>query len=165
MSKYERFIIYPLLFVSLFYGLIGGQPFVFAVQDDVFDQIKAREILVVDDEGDEKISMISEEGTGWITVNTREQGVKTSIRGSGIMMGSASEIMSLTPRKIDIFDREMIYGVVTIEKNEHGNGSITLHNNMGNTNVVIGSTFENNGAIWFFNKDGRNPIFYGNLDE
>lgn len=51
MSKYERLIIYPLLFIALFYAVTGVS--VVKATQQMFDRIVAREIVVVNNEGQE----------------------------------------------------------------------------------------------------------------
>ena len=51
MSKYERLIIYPLLFITLFYAVTGVS--VVKATQQMFDRIVAREIVVVNNEGQE----------------------------------------------------------------------------------------------------------------
>ncbi len=49
MSKYERLIIYPLLFIALFYALTGVN--VVKATQEIWDRIVARELVIVNDEG------------------------------------------------------------------------------------------------------------------
>jgi hypothetical protein len=49
VSKYERFVIYPLLFLALFCAITGVN--VVSATQQVFDKIVAREIVVVNNEG------------------------------------------------------------------------------------------------------------------
>ena len=51
MSKYERLIIYPLLFLALFSALTGVN--IVNATQQVLERIVAREIVVVNDEGQE----------------------------------------------------------------------------------------------------------------
>ena len=55
MHKYERFIIYPLLILALFYGMAGDQVMTSATK--VYDEIIAKKISIVDDNGKEIIKM------------------------------------------------------------------------------------------------------------
>lgn len=96
MSKYERLFIYLLLFVALFYGLTGGQPFVTAEEEipwyedeefleefekkmlekmemetEKFKRIEAREILLVDKEGNSMVYLGSQD----LPLSDRNMGV------------------------------------------------------------------------------------------
>ena len=51
MSKYERLIIYPLLFLALFCALTGVN--VVNATQQMFERIVAREVVIVDNEGNE----------------------------------------------------------------------------------------------------------------
>ncbi len=55
MSKYERLIIYPLLFIALFVALTGVN--VVGATQQIFDKIVAREIVVVNHEGNTVASL------------------------------------------------------------------------------------------------------------
>ncbi len=55
MSKYERLIIYPLLFISLFCALTGVN--MVSATQQFLDKIVAKEIVVVNDEGDTVASL------------------------------------------------------------------------------------------------------------
>jgi hypothetical protein len=49
MLRNERWIVYPLLMLSLFSSLVGVQ--VIKAQQDVLESITTRELIVVDDNG------------------------------------------------------------------------------------------------------------------
>ena len=51
MSKYERFLIYPLLILALVYGLVGNPLLQVSNSREVFNVIEAREIIIVNEEG------------------------------------------------------------------------------------------------------------------
>ncbi len=55
MSKYERLIIYPLLFIALFCALTGVN--VVSATQQIFDRIVAREIVVVNNDGNTVASL------------------------------------------------------------------------------------------------------------
>ncbi len=55
MSKYERLVIYPLLFIALFCALTGVN--VVSATQQVFDKIIAREITLVNAEGESLASL------------------------------------------------------------------------------------------------------------
>jgi len=55
VSKYERLVIYPLLFLALFCALTGVN--VVNATQQIFDKVVAREIVVVNDEGNTVASL------------------------------------------------------------------------------------------------------------
>ena len=62
MKKFERFIIYPLLIVALFYSLPGEQ--ITTATENVIDRLVVRELSVVNDEGTEVVNIGSSSFTG-----------------------------------------------------------------------------------------------------
>ena len=56
MLKKERWIIYPLLMLSLFSSLVGAQ--VIRAQQEVLDRVVSRELVIVNEEGDEVFSVV-----------------------------------------------------------------------------------------------------------
>lgn len=96
MSKYERLLIYPLLFLALAYGFIGN-PEMKASQDTVvFNRIEAREIVLVRDLVGENKTKIQ---GGSITL-TGEYGPLKSSVDIGVLDGIASSV-SLTSINFD----------------------------------------------------------------
>ncbi|NLJ79763.1 MAG: hypothetical protein GX335_01910 [Firmicutes bacterium] len=55
MSKYERWIVYPLLLIALFYSLTGGN--VVKATQELLEKIVTKELVVVNDEGKEMASL------------------------------------------------------------------------------------------------------------
>ncbi len=57
MQKFERFIVYPLLIMALFYSLSGAQ--ITTATENVIDKLIVRKISVVNDAGEEVINIKS----------------------------------------------------------------------------------------------------------
>jgi len=55
MHKYERYLIYPLLIIALFYGMSGGNIIKTVADSRVYEEIVTKKIKVVDDNGNTKI--------------------------------------------------------------------------------------------------------------
>jgi len=53
MHKYERYIIYPLLILALFYGMSGGNIIKTVADNRVYEELVAKKITIVDDNGNE----------------------------------------------------------------------------------------------------------------
>lgn len=62
MLKKERWIVYPLLMLSLFSSLVGVQ--VIKAQQEVLDRVASRELVVVNEEGDEVFSVVPNKNGG-----------------------------------------------------------------------------------------------------
>lgn len=83
MKKFERFIIYPLLIVALFYIISGQQAIVSA--ENILDKLVVREIFVVNDSGQEVVNICANSEGGGSVWTFNENGVK------GTSMGSVSD--------------------------------------------------------------------------
>lgn len=55
MKKFERFIVYPLLIITLFFSMSGNQ--VMTEADQIYDEIIANKIKIVNNEGKEMITL------------------------------------------------------------------------------------------------------------
>ncbi|NPV81465.1 MAG: hypothetical protein HPY52_14575 [Firmicutes bacterium] len=58
MAKWERYIVYPLLFVALFFG-VARETRVLQAAESIVDEIRARRIVVVDEAGREQVVLRS----------------------------------------------------------------------------------------------------------
>lgn len=71
MHKYERFIIYPLLILALFYGMAGDQVMTSATQ--VYNEIVAKDISILNNKGELAMRMTSDvNGSGQIRLYDNE---------------------------------------------------------------------------------------------
>ncbi|MBA7692345.1 hypothetical protein ES703_100912 [subsurface metagenome] len=83
MKKFERFIIYPLLIVALFY-IISGQQIIISAEN-ILDKLVVREIFVVNDRGQEVVNISANNGGGGSIWTLNKDGVV------GTSMGSVSD--------------------------------------------------------------------------
>lgn len=94
MSKYERFIIYPLLIVALFYGITDIQ--MATTAQDVMEELTVKEITVVNDDYEERVN-ISDSGIvvslDFMSLDGDEEvNQHTSITSYGLTINSGSSI-------------------------------------------------------------------------
>lgn len=83
MSKYERFIIYPLLLVVLIYGFIGNTIIQARPDTEVFNRIEAQEIVIKNDKGIDTIYMGSNKSRGFMMIFDENIVPSISIGDSG----------------------------------------------------------------------------------
>lgn len=83
MKKFERFIIYPLLIVALFY-IISGQQIIISAEN-ILDKLVVREIFVVNDSGQEVVNISANNDGGGSIWTLNKDGVV------GTSMGSVSD--------------------------------------------------------------------------
>lgn len=86
MKNYERFIVYPLLFIALFYSV--GDQFVSSASN-VIDQIIARNITIVDERGNKVVEISSHDDGGQIKLNNTQNEY-----GISIMSTNSSNFMN-----------------------------------------------------------------------
>ncbi|NPV54738.1 MAG: hypothetical protein HPY71_14685 [Firmicutes bacterium] len=63
MAKWERYIVYPLLFVALFFGVVR-ETWVLQAAESIVDEIRARRMVVVDEAGRELVVLYTNEDGG-----------------------------------------------------------------------------------------------------
>lgn len=63
MAKWERYIVYPLLFVALFFG-VARETRMLQAAESIVDEIRARRVVVVDEAGRERVVIRGDENGG-----------------------------------------------------------------------------------------------------
>lgn len=124
MSKYERLIIYPLLFLALFCALTGVN--VVNATQQILDKIVAKEIVVVNDEGNTVASLKYDE---------RKENVSLELfNGEGVRV--VSLLAYEDGGAIGIFNHE---GHLTVAmQNEAQAGSVFLYNGTNKETKLVG---------------------------
>ena len=174
MKKFERFIIYPLLIVALFYSFAGEQ--VTTTAQDVIDKLIVREISVIDDEGIETINITSDVIGGKIVVNsTFSEDIRLNIESTGLMLLSELSQTSLGFDGMYISNENIntgfrngsisvwettpfgeesnLYAHIGLDDNE--NAGIVLNNNNGDQLIGIGADTNGHGLINIYDKYGE----------
>lgn len=151
MSRYERFLLYPLLIVALIYGVMGNPVMKANPGTEVFERIEAREILIKNGEGEVVISLsLNEENAGEVTVYNREGVRNAALRATEGGGGIAT------------FNKENVMGAI-VGTTEDG-GSIITYNSKGEMGAAVGTT-DNGGVIGTFNRLGELIIFLDQTDD
>lgn len=124
MSKYERLIIYPLLFIALFCALTGVN--VVNATQQILDKIVAREIVVVNDEGNTVASL---------KYDQRKENVSLEL-----FSNDGKRVVSLLSYDdggaIGIFNQD---GYLTAAmQNEENAGSVFLYNGTSKETKLVG---------------------------
>jgi|SRR5690554_1403239 hypothetical protein len=160
MSKYERLIIYPLLFIALFCALTGVN-MVNATQQFI-DKIVAKEIVVINDAGDtvaslkydqEKenvslemyngdgvrtLSLLSYDDGGAIGLFNREGYLTTAIQNDG--QAGTLHLYNGTSKETKLVGlRSGLYG-----------GVVEVNNARGLPTAILGNNAHNNGYLGLF---------------
>jgi len=158
MSKYERFIIYPLLIVTLIFALIGN-PVLLANQENedkkpiklseieipaikrktqVFDRIEAKEIVIKNSDGVEVVVIKDHPFMGGVIETYTDEGTKS--------ISMASESFALS--RILVRDKVLNY------QTSGSGGRIETYNEDGEMVNLITSNSNGSGMIKTFNKEG-----------
>lgn len=160
MSKYERLIIYPLLFIALFCALTGVN--VVNATQQFLDKIVAKEIVVVNDEGNTVASLKYDEKKESVSLELyNNEGVR-SVSILGYDDGGA----------IGIFNHEGNLTVAMQNDNQAGGlflyngtsketklvglrsglygGVLEINNSRGLPTGIIGNNAQNNGYLGLF---------------
>jgi hypothetical protein len=162
MKAFERIFLYSVLAILVFY--------VFLVDDNVEskvaiqEEIRARRISIVNDEGREGVRLMAYEGGGGIMVYNRD-GTLVALIGNNIAYGGvisiynndgttdANMISTFYGGLMSIFN---IYGnrVATMGDSIYG-GRIAITNKDGTPIAGMVANENNNGEIRVFNKSGK----------
>lgn len=161
MKKFERFIIYPLLLVTLFYIISGLQ--IIPSAEPILDKLVVREISVVNRSGQEviKIGQVKNKskgtkigftgfGGGNIEIYNRDGVMVISMRSSDIAGGSFIE--TYTEDGIMVTSMGGLIGI---------GGGIETYNKEGDSSVLIGRGKTGHGLINVFDKYGDKWTSYG----
>ncbi len=146
MSKYERLLIYPLLFLALAYGFFGNPAMQASQETAVFNRIEASEIVIKNDDGVEVIKLrpLTEGG-----------GVSTYSKS-----GSLGTMVTAMPEGgyIATYSKKGGYPQTTIASDLSG-GRFELENGVH----MVGG--DRDGQITIYNKDGKQGISLGAGEE
>ena len=67
MAKWERYIVYLLLFVALFFG-VARETRMLQAAESIVDEIRARRVVVVDETGQERVVIRGAENGGQLEI-------------------------------------------------------------------------------------------------
>lgn len=154
MERLERFIIYPLLLFCLFY-IIFHMTTISAGDGEIYlERIVADRIdvgLLVADDVTVKQELLAME-----SIVTLKEFVLLNERGTRIVVLS---INAERGGSLELFNQEG--GRATDLSTFQKSGLLMLYNNQGMTILRLGEDREAHGLIGVFNKNGKEPAFYG----
>ena len=141
MKTFERIFLYTVLAILVFHVFLvdGNVESQVAIQEN----IRARYISIVNDEGQEVVMLSSDKaGHGGVIIYNKDGTVAASMmaREDGGMIGSANKAGALVT----------IMGVT-----EDDNGLILVANKVGNCGVIMDVNENENGEIRVYSKDGK----------
>lgn len=147
MSKYERFIIYPLLVVALVYAFIGTPVIKARQETEVFDRIEAKEIVIKNDHDIEVVAISFYDEGGGIWTSSKD-----GILGTGM-------ITDLGGGSITTYNKNNVWGT-TIFSGDEG-GGIVVYNKNSQPVVAISPIPEGHGGISIIDRSGQYFTLYG----
>lgn len=160
MSKYERLVIYPLLFLSLFYALTGVN--VVNATQQLWDKIVAKEIVIVNDQGDTVASLKYDEKRENVSLElfTNEGARAVSILAyeDGGAMGIFNQEGNLTVamQNDNHAGGLFLYNGTNKETKLIGlrsglyGGVVEVNNSRGLPTGILGNNAQNNGYLGLF---------------
>jgi uncharacterized protein GlcG (DUF336 family) len=160
VSKYERFIIYPLLFIALFCAVTGVN--VVSATQQVFDKIVAREIAVVNNEGntvaslkyddvkqDVSFELFNDEGTRVVSLLSYDDGGAIGVFNQD---GHLTVAMQNEDNAGSVFlynGTSKMTKLIGLRSGLYG-GVMEVNNAEGLPTGIIGNNVHNNGYIGLF---------------
>jgi len=147
MKKFEKIFLYTALAILFFYVFLvdGNVESQVAIQEKVI----AKNIIVVDDEGNEVLQISSIDKGGRIIINDKD-GSEVIVMRAGDEGGGI--IATLTS--------DGVLGTLMCSEDLYG-GTIGVYNNKLCHRVRIGQTENGHGGIWVYDRYGEYPAFYG----
>ena len=184
MKKFERFIIYPLLIVALFYSFAGEQ--VTTATENVIERLVVREISVVNDEGVENINigsnnlvggrikiedtMFNKDRRGFINITsgsisinniTEESSNSVSLSSLNVRVQDDDYETNISPSKVSLSESINMFvnpdapKIISFGIGENDNGIIKVNNSRGDSLIKVGSDDTAHGLIKIFDKYGE----------
>ena len=175
MQKFERFIIYPLLIVALFYAVTGGAGTdILANPFEIEDTIRTREVEIYND-ADKVVGILGSDGPAGVLALYNNRGNEiiglgaTSSEGNGGIFVSNGEGDTLNHITTSINGQ---VGVIATKDNKgndliylggatSGNGSFSMYNNQGDDLIYLGTDNDGHGLINVYDKYGDDWTSYG----
>ena len=185
MLKKERWIIYPLLMLSLFSSLVGVQ--VIKAQQEVLDMVVTKELRVVNDKGeivaslsqeDDQIKLVLDDGYSQIVLQT------FPILGAGLSLtnvdkSTISLVTSSYASSLNLSYKEMTATMGVAEEDsrlefagpeqtwyvmlggDQKDGSyLYLNNEKGNRRASLFQSASGHGGLWLYDKFGEESRGY-----
>ena len=174
MHKYERYIIYPLLIIALFYGM-SGSSIIETSAENIMNRIVGKEVVIVNDKGQEVLN-ISSNDSGGATLSMSDdagnQGITlaTYKNGSNIIgVQRPNQDMGLFMMASRDASEIQIYGPEDRLLDNNGNfaqGTISVGVNNNEATLDIGDMSTNSQqnlgiSIASFKKEDNNTILVG----
>ena len=169
MKKFERFIIYPLLLVALFY-IISGQQIMLSAET-ILDKLVVRDISVVNGSGQEIVGIgQSPDGGGSIWTYNKEGVIETGMastdEGGSIWIYNKKGVVeagitsTAAGSSIWTCNKDGVIGATMMNINGVG-GIVEILNKKGEKSVEIGHRVTGEGLISVYNEYGDKCTSYG----
>ena len=160
MSKYERLIIYPLLFIALFYALTGIS--VVNATQQILDKIVAREVVVVNDEGntvaslkydqqkqDVSLELFNDEGNRVVSLLSYDDGGAIGVFNQDGHLTAAIQNEADAGSVLIYNGTRQMTKLVALRSGLYG-GVVEINNAQGLPTGILGNNASNNGYLGLF---------------
>jgi hypothetical protein len=162
MKKFERFIIYPMLFIALFFSFAGDGVQQTTAQQ-VYDEIIAKKITIVNDNGDETTRLTANKFGGQIILeNPLDSRNQVRINHNGIGMSNSMSTLILNSGRLAVINKEKEKNeqIILLMGRKEGESFASFRNENGDELVEIGTNNNGNGLINIYDKYGENRRSY-----
>ena len=160
MSKYERLIIYPLLFIALFYALTGVN--VVNATQQILDKIVAREVVVVNDQGntvaslkydqqkqDVSLELFNDDGIRVVSLLSYDDGGAIGVFNQEGHLTAAIQNEADAGTVLVYNGTRQMTKLVSLRSGLYG-GVVEINNSQGLPTGILGNNATNNGYLGLF---------------
>ncbi|MFW5891743.1 MAG: hypothetical protein ACOCUI_05950 [bacterium] len=159
MHKYERYLIYPLLIMSLFYSLAGEQ--VVMKAEEVMDKLTVREISVVDKNNKEIINIGEGFFGGKIDFKSHNFNERTLISPFGVSIDDKKTRTNLHSFGLTFLNKETENKIISLGVTDNLYGHLQTFNEHGDSLITLGKSTEDHGLVSVYDRYGEHPRNYG----
>lgn len=181
MLKKERWIVYPLLMLSLFSSMIGIK--VIQAQQEILDIVTTKELKVVDDEG-RTVAQLRNDNGGASLILVGPQNTQNSLRlisddissrlqlaaGLGVIALSSNEDYGFLSIRYEQHETRLLgnkneghlhfngrYPTRYLSLGGHADsgGYLYMDNESGNRSISLHQTVDGRGGLWVYDKYGK----------
>jgi hypothetical protein len=153
MKKFERFIIYPMLFIAIFFSFAddGVQQ---TTAQQVYDELIAKSLTIVNDSGEKVIKLKSNQFGGKISLEEPNSYHQLGITPMAIGMSTPTNYLNLNSGRIVMTNKEKEKNILLMGI-ESGDSFASFRNKNGESLVEIGSNNNGHGSINIYDKYGE----------
>jgi len=149
MKLFERIFLYSIIAILAFHVFLADNQV--ESQVAIQEEVRAKKIVVVNDEGNEVLSL-SFGYEGGLIEAFNKNGDRGAVMGAGNNGGAVA-----------IFREGVIGAAMAMAIAADEGGAVETYNAEGFVGTAMGSG-ANGGEVWIYDQEGENPLFYGHAE-